>query len=82
VLDAAGKLVTPGLVDLHTHVYPYGSAIGIPADELVAHQGTPGMPYLTWVMSKFIGLGYSLEEAIALATVNPTCRSSSWSKVR
>ena len=40
VLDAAGKLVTPGLVDLHTHVYPYGSAIGIPADELVAHQCT------------------------------------------
>jgi len=38
VLDASGKLVTPGLVDLHTHVYPYGSAIGIPADELVDHQ--------------------------------------------
>jgi dihydroorotase len=40
VLDASGKLVTPGLVDLHTHVYPYGSAIGIPADELVGHQCT------------------------------------------
>jgi dihydroorotase len=40
VLDASGKLVTPGLVDLHSHVYPYGSAIGIPADELVAHQCT------------------------------------------
>jgi dihydroorotase len=40
VLDAGGKLVTPGLVDLHTHVYPYGSAIGIPADELVAYQCT------------------------------------------
>jgi dihydroorotase len=40
VLDASGKLVTPGLVDLHCHVYPYGSAIGIPADELVAHQCT------------------------------------------
>ena len=40
VLDAAGKLVTPGLIDLHSHVYPYGSAIGIPADELVAHQCT------------------------------------------
>src|SRR5712691_973158 len=40
VLDAAGKLVTPGLVDLHCHVYPYGSALGIPADELVAHQCT------------------------------------------
>jgi dihydroorotase len=35
VLEAGGKLVTPGLVDLHTHVYPYGSGGGIPADELV-----------------------------------------------
>jgi dihydroorotase len=40
VLEAGGKLVTPGLIDLHSHVYPYGSAIGIPADELVAHQCT------------------------------------------
>src|SRR5262245_21453916 len=40
VLEAPGKLVTPGLVDLHTHVFPYGSAIGIPADELVPHQCT------------------------------------------
>jgi dihydroorotase len=40
VLPAAGKLVTPGLVDLHAHVFPYGSAIGIPADELVPFQGT------------------------------------------
>src|ERR1700716_3531543 len=40
VLDASGRLVLPGLVDLHSHVYPYGSAIGIPADELVQHQCT------------------------------------------
>src|SRR5438105_5050591 len=40
LLDASGKLVTPGLIDLHCHVYPYGSAIGIPADELVPHQAT------------------------------------------
>ncbi len=40
VLDASGKLVTPGLIDLHAHVFPYGSAIGIPADELVPFQGT------------------------------------------
>ena len=40
VLDAGGKLVTPGLIDVHCHVFPYGSAIGIPADELVASQST------------------------------------------
>src|SRR5262252_6016837 len=43
VLDAGGKLVTPGLVDLHCHVYPYGSAIGIPADELLTFQATTTM---------------------------------------
>jgi dihydroorotase len=40
VLDATGRLVTPGLIDLHAHVYPYGSAIGIPADELVPFQAS------------------------------------------
>jgi dihydroorotase len=40
VFDAGHKLVTPGLIDLHCHTYPYGSAIGIPADELLAHQCT------------------------------------------
>ena len=40
VMDAGGRLVTPGLIDLHAHSYPFGSAIGIPADELVAHQCT------------------------------------------
>jgi len=40
ILDASGKLILPGLVDLHSHVYPYGSALGIPADELIPYQGT------------------------------------------
>src|SRR6266446_10009782 len=40
VLDAGGRLVTPGLIDLHAHVYPYGSALGIPADELIPYQAS------------------------------------------
>jgi dihydroorotase len=40
VLNAEGKVVVPGLIDLHSHVFPYGSPIGIPADELVPFQGT------------------------------------------
>jgi dihydroorotase len=38
VLNASGRLVVPGLIDLHSHVYTTG--IGIPADELVPYQGT------------------------------------------
>jgi dihydroorotase len=38
VLNAAGRLVVPGLIDLHSHVYTTG--IGIPADELVPFQAT------------------------------------------
>jgi dihydroorotase len=34
-IDAGGRLVTPGLVDLHTHMMPHVSGIGLPADELV-----------------------------------------------
>jgi dihydroorotase len=32
---------------------------------------TPGRPYLPWVMSKFLNLGFGLEQVIAMATVNP-----------
>jgi dihydroorotase len=40
LIEAGGKLVTPGLIDLHCHVFPYGSAGGIPADELIPLQCT------------------------------------------
>src|SRR5213592_4325693 len=39
-LDARGKLVLPGLIDMHAHVYPQVSAIGLPADELVPYTAT------------------------------------------
>ena len=40
VLSAAGRLLLPGLVDMHSHVYPLASGIGLPADELVPATGT------------------------------------------
>ncbi len=40
VIDARGKLVTPGLVDHHTHIYPYASAMSVPPDELVPQSAT------------------------------------------
>lgn len=40
VVDAVGKLVTPGLIDLHTHVYVGGSELVIPADEVCAASGS------------------------------------------
>jgi dihydroorotase len=43
VVDAKGLLVTPGLVDLHTHIH-YGLQLGIEADPVAARSGTT-----TWV---------------------------------
>jgi dihydroorotase len=43
----------------------------ISSDIHVVSGNTPGMPYLTWVMSKFLGLGFTLEQVVAMATVNP-----------
>jgi dihydroorotase len=40
LINASGKILTPGLVDLHAHTYPQASAIGLPADELVPFTAT------------------------------------------
>ena len=32
VYDAKGKLVTPGLIDMHTHVYKYGITLNVDSD--------------------------------------------------
>ena len=33
VRDVAGKIVSPGLIDLHTHVYWGGTSLGVEAEE-------------------------------------------------
>jgi dihydroorotase len=43
----------------------------ISSDIHVFSGNTPGMPFLTWVMSKFLNLGFTLEQVIAMATLNP-----------
>ncbi len=40
LVDATGKIVTPGLIDLHTHVYWGGTSIGIEADGIARRAGT------------------------------------------
>jgi dihydroorotase len=40
IVDASGCIVTPGLIDLHTHVYWGGTSLGVDADRLAARSGT------------------------------------------
>jgi dihydroorotase len=39
-IDARGLIVVPGLIDLHTHVYWGGTALGVDAAEVAARSGT------------------------------------------
>lgn len=44
VVDVSGRLVTPGLVDMHAHVYPGATYWGIDPDPVAWHSGVT-----TWV---------------------------------
>ncbi|MBM3241693.1 amidohydrolase/deacetylase family metallohydrolase [Candidatus Poribacteria bacterium] len=39
VVEASGKLVTPGLIDLHTHIYWGATSIGLEPDPICARSG-------------------------------------------
>jgi len=40
MVDVAGRIVTPGLIDLHTHVYWGGTSLGVDADSIARRSGT------------------------------------------
>jgi dihydroorotase len=40
VVDGSGRIVVPGLIDLHTHVYWGGTSLGVDADALARRSGT------------------------------------------
>jgi len=40
VRDVSGKIVSPGLIDLHTHVYWGGTSLGVDADTIARRSGT------------------------------------------
>src|SRR5882672_1290311 len=40
IIDARGLIVSPGLIDLHTHVYWGGTSLGVDAAEVARRSGT------------------------------------------
>src|SRR5918992_2466576 len=42
-IDAAGLLVTPGLIDLHAHIYPGCTSLSVDPDPLATRSGTTTM---------------------------------------
>ena len=46
--DCVGKIVVPGLIDIHTHLYRHATPLGVPVDEYCLRRGvtTPSLGLL------------------------------------
>jgi predicted amidohydrolase len=78
VYDAKGKLVTPGLIDMHTHVYNAGIPLSVDSDIVgwqngvttVLDCGSTGASTFPG-FRRFLHLGMPLEQVIAGAASTP-----------
>lgn len=61
VIDAKDRLVVPGLIDLHSHVYDGGTSVGVDPDPLAAESGVT-----TWIDAGSAG-GFNLRGLHQLA---------------
>src|SRR5262249_28336836 len=73
-IDAGGRLVTPGLIDLHTHFCPY-IGLGLPADELVPITATTtavsagDAGWQTWGAFRLLALPHSRTRLLAFVHI-------------
>jgi len=66
VFDAKGKIVTPGLVDMHTHVYKYGITLNVDSDVVGFQSGvTTVLDCGSTGAASFLGLRKYVMETVA-----------------
>lgn len=75
-IDATGRLVTPGLVDLHTHVYQYVTSFGVAPDRAGVYGGATSIcdmgssGYLTFAGLQHYAIEPAITDVYAFVMVN------------